>query len=94
MLLFLIKLQGQQDPQYTQYMYNMNVVNPAYTINEPGMLNFGTLYRTQWENAVGAPQTLTFFAHAPLSKKIEMGTSIISDDIGDGSLKENNIYFY
>ena len=21
---------AQQDPQYTQYMYNMNVVNPAY----------------------------------------------------------------
>ena len=21
---------GQQDPQYTQYMYNMNIINPAY----------------------------------------------------------------
>lgn len=21
---------AQQDPQYTQYMYNMNVINPAY----------------------------------------------------------------
>ena len=60
LLLFLLKLQGQQDPQYTQYMYNMNVVNPAYTTNDVGMLNFGTLYRTQWENAVGAPKTLTF----------------------------------
>ncbi|SKB24664.1 Protein of unknown function [Maribacter arcticus] len=47
LLLFLFKLQAQQDPQYTQYMYNMNVVNPAYTTNELGMLNFGTLYRTQ-----------------------------------------------
>ncbi|WP_405380566.1 type IX secretion system membrane protein PorP/SprF [Maribacter sp. LLG6340-A2] len=92
MLLFLSKTYGQQDPQYTQYMYNMNVVNPAYTTNQPGMLNFGTLYRTQWENAVGAPKTLTFFAHTPFSEKIEMGASIISDDIGDGSLKENNIY--
>jgi len=27
MLLFLLKTQAQQDPQYTQYMYNMNVVN-------------------------------------------------------------------
>ena len=92
MLLFLYKIHAQQDPQYTQYMYNMNVVNPAYTTNEPGMLNFGTLYRTQWENAVGAPKTLTFFAHTPLSEKIEIGASLISDDIGDGSLKENNIY--
>ena len=92
MLLFLCKTRAQQDPQYTQYMYNMNVVNPAYTTNEPGMLNFGTLYRTQWENAVGAPKTLTFFAHTSFSEKIEMGASLISDDIGDGSLKENNIY--
>ncbi|MDO1513572.1 type IX secretion system membrane protein PorP/SprF [Maribacter confluentis] len=92
MLIFLCKVQAQQDPQYTQYMYNMNVVNPAYTTNEPGMLNFGTLYRTQWQNAVGGPKTLTLFAHTPFSEKIEMGASIISDDIGDGSLKENNIY--
>ena len=24
------QVSAQQDPQYTQYMYNMNVVNPAY----------------------------------------------------------------
>jgi hypothetical protein len=23
-------LLAQQDPHYTQYMYNMNVINPAY----------------------------------------------------------------
>lgn len=52
---------AQQDPQYTQYMYNMSVVNPAYTTNDLGRLNFGGLYRSQWKNAVGAPETLTFF---------------------------------
>lgn len=92
LLMFLLKLHGQQDPQYTQYMYNMSVVNPAYTTNELGILNFGTLYRSQWQNAIGAPKTLTFFAHSPFSEKVEMGVSIISDNIGDGSLKENNIY--
>lgn len=85
-------LNAQQDPQYTQYMYNMSVINPAYTTNDLGMLNFGALYRSQWKNTVGAPKTLTFFAHAPLSQKIEMGVSVISDNIGDGALKENNIY--
>ena len=24
---------AQQDPHYTQYMYNMNVINPAYAGN-------------------------------------------------------------
>jgi len=92
LLLVHAAAKGQQDPQYTQYMYNMSVVNPAYTTNEPGMLNFGSLYRSQWKNAVGAPKTLTFFAHAPLSRKVEMGISLITDNIGDGVLKENNIY--
>ena len=85
-------LRAQQDPQYTQYMYNMSVVNPAYTTNEPGLLNFGALYRSQWVGTVGSPETLTFFAHTPLSDKIETGISIISDRIGDGAIKENNIY--
>ena len=91
-VLLLTKIQAQQDPQYTQYMYNMSVLNPAYTTDTPSILNFGMLYRSQWQNAVGAPKTLTFFAHTPLSEKIEVGLSVVSDDIGDGALKENNIY--
>jgi len=92
MLLCQNTLRAQQDPQYTQYMYNMSVINPAYTTDAPGMLNFGVLYRSQWKNTVGAPETLTFFAHLPLSEKIETGISLITDNIGDGALKENNIY--
>ncbi|MFK5973265.1 MAG: type IX secretion system membrane protein PorP/SprF [Flavobacteriaceae bacterium] len=92
LLLLQLTVRAQQDPQYTQYMYNMSVINPAYTTNEPGMLNLGSLYRSQWKNAIGAPKTLTFFAHTALSEKIEMGLSFITDDIGDGVLKENNIY--
>ncbi|WP_117590917.1 type IX secretion system membrane protein PorP/SprF, partial [Flavobacterium subsaxonicum] len=26
----LLDATAQQDPHYTQYMYNMNVINPAY----------------------------------------------------------------
>ncbi|KAF2520209.1 type IX secretion system membrane protein PorP/SprF, partial [Flavobacterium salilacus subsp. salilacus] len=26
----LSDINAQQDPHYTQYMYNMNVINPAY----------------------------------------------------------------
>lgn len=85
-------LRAQQDPQYTQYMYNMSVVNPAYTTNDLGRLNFGTLYRSQWVSAVGGPSTLTFFAHIPISEKIETGLSLITDNIGDGAVKENNLY--
>ena len=40
-------LYSQQDAQYTQYMYNMNVVNPAYAGSQ-GTLSIGLLGRTQW----------------------------------------------
>jgi type IX secretion system PorP/SprF family membrane protein len=91
-LFFLNGLFAQQDPEYTHYMYNMNAVNPAYATGTESVLNIGSLYRTQWVGTVGAPKTLTFFSHIPVSRKIELGVSLISDDIGDGAKKENNFY--
>ncbi|MDG1315140.1 MAG: type IX secretion system membrane protein PorP/SprF, partial [Flavobacteriaceae bacterium] len=35
--LFSVQLNAQQDPQYTQYMYNMNIINPAYTGTTEGL---------------------------------------------------------
>ena len=29
-LFTVIDVKAQQDPQYTQYMYNMSIMNPAY----------------------------------------------------------------
>lgn len=83
---------AQQDPQYTHYMYNMSVVNPAYATATESVLNLGGLYRTQWVGAVGAPKTFTFFGHMPVNEKIEVGLSMISDDIGDGAKRENNFF--
>jgi type IX secretion system PorP/SprF family membrane protein len=82
---------AQQDPQFTHYMYNMNVINPAYATDAEGVLNLGGLYRTQWVGAVGAPKTATVFAHMPVAKRVEMGLSFINDNIGN-VVKENNIY--
>lgn len=91
-LFYIIDGSAQQDPEYTHYMYNMSMVNPAYATGTPSMLNLGTIYRTQWVGAVGAPKTFNFFGHTSLSNKIEAGVSLISDDIGDGAKKENNFY--
>lgn len=90
--LFYLSVSAQQDPEYTHYMYNMSVVNPAYATGVPAMMNFGGLYRTQWVGAYGAPKTFTFFGHMAINDKIEAGISFISDDIGDGAKKENNVY--
>src|SRR5690606_28197832 len=57
--------QAQQDPQYTQYMYNMNVHNPAYAGSKES-LSLTALYRTQWSGMEGNPVTFTFL-HIRLS---------------------------
>ena len=81
-VLFSIIVRGQQDPQFTHYMYNMSVINPAYATDNPDVMNIGGLYRSQWVGAVGGPVTGTFFAHKPLSKRVEMGVSFVHDEIG------------
>jgi len=74
---------AQQDPQYTQYMYNTQVVNPAYAGSRDA-LSFGALYRTQWVGFEGAPKTLTFTADSPIGvlENMGLGLSIVSDEIG------------
>ena len=88
-VLIAIKTQGQQDPQYTQYMYNMNVMNPAYAGSKEN-ISFGLLYRNQWTGLDGAPKTGTFFGHMPVSDKIGVGLSVITDEIGP--VRETNTY--
>ena len=61
-------------------MYNMSVVNPAYATENTDILTLGGLYRAQWVGIEGAPTTVTFFAHKPLSKRVEMGISIVHDE--------------
>ena len=84
-----INLHAQQDPQYTQYMYNMNVLNPAYA-GSKGTLSIGILGRTQWVGIDGAPKTFTLAAHAPFGKKVGLGFSAIVDKIGP--IKEQNVF--
>ena len=88
-LVFITDMNAQQDPHYTQYMYNMNVVNPAYA-GSRGTLSLGLLGRSQWLNVENNPKTMTFDVHAPLGNKVGMGFSVIADQIGP--VKEQNIY--
>ena len=80
---------AQQDPQYTQYMYNLSLINPAYTGSKDG-LSLGALYRKQWVNIEGAPNTLTFFAHSPVKKNVGLGLSVVNDRLGP--VEETNVY--
>jgi len=73
---------GQQDPMYSQYMFNIQAFNPAYagTWKSIGLMALG---RYQWVGFDGYPQTQTFTIQAPLRKEnIGLGLSVISDKIG------------
>ena len=74
---------SQQDPQYTQYMYNTQIINPGY-IGSKTTLGFGLLYRTQWSGFEGAPNTGTITFNLPLGilKRNAIGFSAINDEIG------------
>ncbi len=80
---------AQQDPQYTQYMYNMNVMNPAYAGSKES-LSLTALYRKQWSGFEGAPETYTFSAHSPFGDKVGLGLSAIKDELGP--ISETNVY--
>lgn len=88
-LLFGLDAQAQQDPHYTQYMYNMNVINPAYAGSKEN-LSFGLLYRKQWVDIEDAPATFSFSGSTPVGKNVGIGLSVISDKIGP--VEENNVY--
>ncbi|MCT8340116.1 type IX secretion system membrane protein PorP/SprF [Flavobacteriaceae bacterium TK19130] len=85
--------QAQQDPQYTQYMYNTQIVNPAYS-GSRDMLSFGLLLRTQWTGFEGAPETGTFTVNSPLGgtwDNMGLGLSIVRDEIGPSIESNVNI---
>lgn len=88
-LLTFIDTHGQQDPHYTQYMYNMNVINPAYAGSKEN-LSFGLLYRKQWVEIEDAPSTFSLSGSMPVGEKTGAGLSIISDKIGP--VQETNVF--
>jgi len=59
---------AQQKPQYTQYILNNYILNPALS----GIENYTDVKlsgRRQWVGLEGAPETFYFSVHAPLGKK-------------------------
>lgn len=79
---FITKADAQQDPQYSQYMFNQMAINPAYAGSKEA-LSTAILLRSQWTGIDGAPKTETFTIHGPLKKKkVGLGFTVIGDQIG------------
>lgn len=78
--------QAQQDPQYSQYMFNTLAINPAYA-GSRDVLSVTSLYRRQWVIS-GAPTSTTISADLPiLNEKVGLGLLVYNDVIGELSNK-------
>ncbi|MBI3511487.1 MAG: type IX secretion system membrane protein PorP/SprF [Bacteroidetes bacterium] len=76
------KIFAQQDPQFSQYMFNPLSVNPAYA-GSRGMLNGAIVYRNQWTGFDGAPVTQVLAINAPSRKgKVGLGIEFVNDKLG------------
>jgi type IX secretion system PorP/SprF family membrane protein len=77
-----IRSYGQQDPQYTMYMFNQLAVNPAYA-GSRDCLSATAHYRNQWVGIDGSPKTVSFGIHSPLSnEKVGLGLQVVNDKLG------------
>src|SRR5688572_2358374 len=72
---------AQQRFQFSQYMFNGLVLNPAYCgADESLSLTFYN--RSQWGKVDGAPKTQTLSAHNLFRKKVGLGLMLINDEVG------------
>ena len=81
---------SQQVPHYTQYLYNMQIVNPA-AVGLRSDLNISLLSRSQWVGVEGAPSTQTLSLNARSVKGLGFGFTVINDKIGLTKSTNTNI---
>jgi len=72
---------GQQDSQYSLYMFNGLLVNPAYAGSKE-LISTTALYRHQWAGFDGAPKTMSISAHGLVNDKYGVGVYLENDNIG------------
>lgn len=70
---------GQSLPLYSQYMYNMVSINPAFA-GSRGVPSFAAILREQWSGLPGAPTTKSFTFDLPSdNKKMGFGVQLFED---------------
>jgi type IX secretion system PorP/SprF family membrane protein len=95
------ELRGQQDPQFTHYMFNTIYYNPAYAGVE-GVTKLTAIHRSQWLGyqpslgGGGAPTTQLVSFSTPVYKfKSGFGAYIVNDRLGpQNNLEAQASYAY
>jgi type IX secretion system PorP/SprF family membrane protein len=87
-VLSTLTVKAQQDPQFSQYMFNNFFLNPAYAGVE-GVTKLTAIHRSQWLGYQssfgdgGAPTTQIFSMNTPIYKiNSGFGAYIINDNLG------------
>ena len=79
-LLTTTKAEAQQDPNFTLYNFNMNIINPAFAgIKDSPELNL--VYRNQFLGIDDSPRTISLAYSKPLGSNLGIGISIINDQV-------------
>lgn len=78
LILFVTDLSAQQDPNFTFYRFNMNLINPAFA-GAGETTDIGINVRSQWSGVPGAPETQSAIFGTPMNNNVGLGLSIIND---------------
>ena len=82
---FSLSSYGQQVPQYSQYMLNDYILNPA-TTGQHDYWEVKSNNRLNWVGITDAPRTFILSAHGPFKKQnMGMGGSVFADITGPTS---------
>lgn len=80
---------AQQQPMYTQYMFNGLLINPAYAGTQETFVATA-MTRKQWAGIEGSPETQAFSAHSPMDNlrtrrrpgsRVSLGVTLFHDRI-------------
>ena len=97
-LLFLLffyafNSKAQQDPQFSQYIFNNLAFNPGSTGSETAILATA-LHRSQWVGFEDAPVSTNFSVQSPLSiLNGGIGLNILTDKIGQNEFLSLNLSY-
>lgn len=80
-LLMAISGYAQQNAPFSQYIFNMMLINPAY-VGTKQLISINGTYNTQWTGFKGAPSTQTVSAEGPINQNMGIGLHFMNDRIG------------
>jgi type IX secretion system PorP/SprF family membrane protein len=92
LMVVCIKAVAQQQPQYTQYIFNQLLINPAVSGIE-NYIDVKAGYRSQWTGLQGAPVTSYFTITAPIGNSFVNGDAMQVPD-GDNPVGRSFVQSY